>query len=58
MTADSLATAPASAVWYRDPRIRAMIFQAAALVLVVWVGWYLAHNTVTNMEKQGSYNFV
>jgi len=53
MTADSLATAPASAVWYRDPRIRAMIFQVAALVLVVWVGWYLAHNTVTNMERQG-----
>jgi general L-amino acid transport system permease protein len=53
MTAGSLATAPASAVWYRDPRIRSLIFQALALVLVIWVGWYLAHNTVQNMARQG-----
>ena len=53
MTAGSLATTPASAVWYRDPRIRSLIFQALALILVVWVGWYLAHNTVQNMARQG-----
>jgi len=53
MTAESLATTPASAVWYRDPRIRALIFQALALVLVIYVGWYLANNTVQNMARQG-----
>ena len=53
MTAGSVAVAPASAVWYRDPRIRSLIFQAVALVLVIWVGWYLAHNTVQNMARQG-----
>jgi general L-amino acid transport system permease protein len=53
MTAGSVAAAPASAVWYRDPRIRSLIFQAIALVLVIWVGWYLAHNTVQNMARQG-----
>jgi len=53
MTAGSVAAAPASAVWYRDPRIRSLIFQAVALVLVIWVGWYLASNTVENMARQG-----
>ena len=53
MTAGSVAAAPASAVWYRDPRIRSLIFQAVALVLVIYVGWYLASNTVENMARQG-----
>jgi general L-amino acid transport system permease protein len=53
MTAGTVAAAPASAVWYRDPRIRSLIFQAVALVLVIWLGWYLASNTVENMAKQG-----
>jgi general L-amino acid transport system permease protein len=41
-------------VWYRDPRIRALIFQALALVAVIWVGWYLASNTIENMARQGT----
>ncbi|HUT50265.1 MAG TPA: amino acid ABC transporter permease [Alphaproteobacteria bacterium] len=52
MTADGLTAKPASAVWYRDPRIRSIFFQVAALAAVIWVGWYLADNTVKNMERQ------
>ena len=53
MTADSQAMEAARAVWWRDPRIRAWIFQVLALVLVVAIGWYLVSNTVDNMEKRG-----
>ena len=55
MTAESLATAPtaAAAVWWRDPRYRALIFQAFALALVVGIGWYLVSNVVENMDKRG-----
>ncbi len=53
MTADSHAVASSSAVWWRDPRYRALIFQALALALVVGIGWYLVSNTIDNMEKRG-----
>jgi len=52
MTAGSLAAKPASAVWYRDPFIRSIFFQVVALAGVIWVGWYLASNTIANMERQ------
>ncbi len=53
MTADSQAAASARAVWWRDPRYRAWIFQALALAMVVGIGWYLIGNTVENMERRG-----
>ncbi|MHA1565981.1 MAG: amino acid ABC transporter permease [Alphaproteobacteria bacterium] len=51
--ADSHAGEAARAVWWRDPRYRAWIFQVLALILVVGIGWYLVSNTVDNMEKRG-----
>ncbi len=43
---------PARAVWWRDPRWRSLIYQAIALAAVVGVGWYLASNTISNMERR------
>ena len=45
--------AAAQTVWWRDPRWRAVIYQALALVFVVGLGWYLVDNTLSNMEKRG-----
>ncbi len=39
--------------WWRDPRVRALLFQAAALILVITCGWYLLSNTLHNMEHRG-----
>lgn len=38
---------------WRNPRVRAVVFQLMALGVVVGVGWILFHNTLTNMEKRG-----
>lgn len=38
--------------WFRDPRIRSIVFQAIALAIVVLVGWYLVDNMVDNMRRQ------
>ena len=53
MTAEPRASASARAVWWRDPRYRAWIFQALALVGVVGIGWYLIGNVVENMATRG-----
>lgn len=45
--------APTKAAIYNDPRYRALFYQAALLVLIVLVGWYLVDNTLTNMAKRG-----
>ena len=39
--------------WRNDPRIRAILFQAIALALVVWLGWTLFDNTLANMQARG-----
>lgn len=39
--------------WRNDPHIRAILFQAIALGLVVWLGWALFDNTLTNMQARG-----
>lgn len=36
-----------------DPRYRSIFYQVAALALVVWVGWFLTDNTLTNMAQRG-----
>ena len=33
-----------------DPRVRAWLFQILTVVCVVGLGWYLIHNTQTNMH--------
>lgn len=39
--------------WRNDPHIRALLFQAVALALVVWLGWTLFDNTLSNMQARG-----
>ena len=36
-----------------DPRIRGMVFQVLAIATVVAVGWYLFHNTQSNLAQRG-----
>ncbi|HKS11782.1 MAG TPA: amino acid ABC transporter permease [Pseudomonas sp.] len=36
-----------------DPRVRAWLFQILTVALVVGVGWYLFHNTQTNLQHRG-----
>ncbi len=44
--------APKPPFW-RDARIRAIVYQALALAAVVAFFAYIAHNTITNLERQG-----
>lgn len=43
---------PRSSVW-TDPQVRAWLFQIIAVVAVVAVGWYLFHNTQSNLAQRG-----
>ena len=52
MTQDSPNTAPATP-WHRDPGIRALIFQALLLLIVIWSLGTIFSNTVTNLENRG-----
>ena len=36
-----------------DPRVRAWLFQIITVVLVAGLGWYLFHNTQTNLQHRG-----
>lgn len=36
-----------------DPRVRAWTFQVLAVITVVAVGWYLFHNTQSNLAQRG-----
>lgn len=36
-----------------DPRVRAWLFQIITIVAVVSLGWYLFHNTQTNLQHRG-----
>jgi general L-amino acid transport system permease protein len=38
---------------FTDPRIRAWVFQVLAVLAVVAFGWYLFHNTQTNLAHRG-----
>jgi len=50
--ADSPARAPRVPPW-RDPRVRALVYQALALAAVFWAGYTLFQNTLANMEARG-----
>jgi len=43
---------PSTAPFWRDPDKRAIVFQVAALLLVVFVSYYLFSNTQANLERQ------
>ena len=38
---------------WNDPKVRMVVFQAIAMVVVFWFGWTLFHNTLNNMESRG-----
>ena len=38
---------------WRDPRVRALVFQVLALAAVGWAGYTLFQNTLQNMEQRG-----
>jgi general L-amino acid transport system permease protein len=39
--------------FWNDPTIRAVVFQVIALVAVLALGYYLFHNTQTNLQQRG-----
>ena len=43
---------PGAVPFWRDPGKRALVFQAAALLLVAFVSYYLFSNTQANLERQ------
>jgi general L-amino acid transport system permease protein len=44
---------PARAAFYNDPNVRAVFYQVVIVTLVIALGWYLVHNTLANMARQG-----
>ena len=38
--------------FWNDPTVRALFFQVVVIAFVVGVGWFLANNTIKNLEKQ------
>lgn len=44
--------APARSLW-TDPTARAWLFQLVAVLAVVALGWFLYHNTMSNLERRG-----
>lgn len=48
-----LGRAAPKAVFYNDPKIRAIFAQAVVLAVVLGVGWYLVHNTIINRQRLG-----
>lgn len=44
---------PASASFWNDPRYRAFVYQAVALAAVVYFGWSIVDNTMTNLAERG-----
>jgi len=43
---------PAKAVFYNDPKVRAIFWQIVAVLGVVGVFWFLIHNTMANLDRQ------
>lgn len=49
----TLDATPARGSLLSDPRARAWLFQIIAVAAVVGIGWYLFHNTQTNLANRG-----
>ena len=47
------ATIPGKPAPWNDPKIRAIVFQAILVGVVVMFGFYLINNTLYNMEQRG-----
>ena len=50
---ERLGTAPASSALWRDPRVRAIVYQVLTLVGVMAFAAYIIHNTIDNLDRQG-----
>jgi general L-amino acid transport system permease protein len=50
---EQLGTAPASPALWRDPRVRAIVYQILTLVGVMAFAAYIIHNTMDNLSRQG-----
>ncbi len=48
-----LGAKPAKPAPWNDPRMRAIVYQALTLIGVALLVAYLAHNTITNLQRQG-----
>src|SRR5690554_4747366 len=48
-----VAQRPPSPAWWRNPNIRAVIYQIVALVLVILIGIFLVSITMHNLEHRG-----
>jgi general L-amino acid transport system permease protein len=46
-------TRPARASLVNDPNVRAIFYQVVIVGAVLALGWYLVHNTLENMARQG-----
>lgn len=53
MTTPPAGAAPARPPFWNDPAVRALVFQALALIAVIALGWYLVHNTQQNLAQRG-----
>ncbi|MBT5433496.1 MAG: ABC transporter permease subunit [Alphaproteobacteria bacterium] len=51
-TGESEGLQPAKAVFYNDPKVRAVFWQIVAVLGVVGVFWFLIHNTMANLDRQ------
>ncbi|HWL71171.1 MAG TPA: amino acid ABC transporter permease [Geminicoccus sp.] len=51
--AQSAPRPPARPPFWNDPLVRSIIYQVLAIGLVCVVGWYLIHNTITNLQRLG-----
>lgn len=49
----NLIGAPKQKLSFSDPKVRAWLFQIITIVAVVSLGWYLFHNTQTNLQHRG-----
>jgi general L-amino acid transport system permease protein len=50
---ERLGTAPAAPAVWRDPRVRAIVYQILTLVGVMAFAAYIIHNTMDNLSRQG-----
>ena len=50
---ERLGTVPASPALWRDPRVRAIVYQILTLVGVMAFAAYIIHNTMDNLSRQG-----
>ena len=39
--------------WWRSQALRGLAFQLLAVALAAFGAWYLAHNTLANMQARG-----